>query len=60
MPTINIRTSGGGESFTVDQATVDRCVEQLKNLDAVLRIDDEDGTAYIPARHVVSLFVAAR
>ena len=57
MPTMNIRTAGGGESFTVDQDTVDRCAAQLRHPDEVLRIDDEDGTAFIPVRQVVSLFV---
>lgn len=57
---LRIRTRGGnGEPFFVDKATIDACVELLKDPDAVLHITDKDGDAYIPVRHVISMFVPA-
>ena len=62
MPIIMITTMGdsnGANKFTVDQATVDRCVEQLADPNAVLALRERDGTGYIPVRHVTAVWVTA-
>ncbi|MFI5895699.1 hypothetical protein ACIA5D_36950 [Actinoplanes sp. NPDC051513] len=60
MPTVNVQTIAGQDSYVVDQDTIDKCLEQLSQPDAVLRIDDADdadGTTYFPVRHVIEMFV---
>lgn len=61
MPRVNITTrdTDGPTPFTVDQDTIDRCVEQLNDPNAVLVLREDEGTGYIPVRHVVGLYVVA-
>lgn len=60
MPTVIITTIGdsnGPNKFTVDQATADRCIEQLADPNAVLELREREGTGYVPVRHITAMWV---
>ncbi|MET0417277.1 MAG: hypothetical protein ABW022_14795 [Actinoplanes sp.] len=59
MPHVIITTSNDRTPFDVDQAAIDRCVEQLGDPDAVLVLAEQQGTAYIPVRQVIAMYVPA-
>jgi hypothetical protein len=62
MPIVNITTMGdrnGANSFKVDQATVNDCIGKLTDPNAVLVLREQEGTGYIPVRHVTAMWVNA-
>jgi hypothetical protein len=60
MPHVILTTSDGEKTpFNVNQAVVDLCTELLADPDAVLELPEERGTAFVPVRHVIALYVTA-